>query len=261
MGLLEGKVAIVSGVGPGLGRSIALALAAQGAAVALGARRSAVLDEVAAEIRDAGGRCTSVVTDLTDPAQARALVAAARDEFGSVDVLVNNAFDTNAEYAPLAEADLDRWHDTMQVTYWGTVAMSQAVIPHMSERGSGRIIMIGSLATYRPQPTWGAYIGPKAALLGLVRLLATEVGPAGIRVNCVQPAYIFGPTVEKFLHDSAEARGVDYDTVYDEAAAETALGYLAPSDEVAGSVVFFASDLSAPVTGQILNVNAGSWMN
>jgi NAD(P)-dependent dehydrogenase (short-subunit alcohol dehydrogenase family) len=260
MGLLEGKVAIVAGVGPGLGRSVVLALAEQGAAVVMCARRPDVMDEVAAQIRAGGGRALTQITDLAEPDQVQALVVAAREHFGRIDILVNNAFDTGAEYATVAEADIGRWQKSMQVIYWGTVAMTKAVIPHMTEQGDGRIIMIGSLAVQRPQPTWGSYIGPKAALAGLIRLLATEVGPAGIRVNGVQPAHIFGPTVEKFFHDTAEARGVEYEVVYREAADETSLGYLPPSDEVAGSVVFFASPLSAPVTGQILNVNAGAWM-
>jgi NAD(P)-dependent dehydrogenase (short-subunit alcohol dehydrogenase family) len=261
VGLLEGKVAIVSGVGPGLGRSIALALAEQGAAVVMGARRTDAMDQVHELVQGIGGRSLALVTDLADADQIAALATAARDRFGQIDILVNNAFDTDAEYTTLVDADLGQWQKSMHVTYWGAVAMTQAVIPDMAGQGGGRIVMIGSLAVHRPQPTWGSYVGPKAALGGLVRLLATEIGPLGIRVNGVQPAHIFGPTVEKFFRDMADARGVDYETVYREAASDTSLGYLPPSDEVAGSVVFFASDLSAPVTGQILNVNAGAWMN
>jgi NAD(P)-dependent dehydrogenase (short-subunit alcohol dehydrogenase family) len=161
----------------------------------------------------------------------------------------------------VAEADLSRWQESMRVTYWGTVAMTRAVIPQMTEPGDGRIIMIGSLTVYRPQPTWDSYVGPKAALAGLIRLLAIEVGPVGIRVNGVQPAHVFSPTVEKFFHDAARARGVDDELVYREAADGTSLGYLLMADEVAGSAMFFASPLSTPVTGQILNVNAGAWMS
>jgi NAD(P)-dependent dehydrogenase (short-subunit alcohol dehydrogenase family) len=261
MGMLADKVAVVAGVGPGLGRSVALALAGQGAAVVMGARRPDVMDEVAAQVRANGGQALTQLIDLAEPDQVQALAAAAREQFSRIDILVNNAFDTGAEYTTVAEADLSRWQESMRVTYWGTVAMTQAVIPQMTEQGDGRIIMIGSLAVHRPQPTWGSYIGPKAALAGLIRLLATEVGPAGIRVNGVQPAHIFGPTVEQFFHDTARARGVDYEHIYREAAGETSLGYLPNADEVAGSVVFFASPLSAPVTGQILNVNAGAWMS
>jgi NAD(P)-dependent dehydrogenase (short-subunit alcohol dehydrogenase family) len=261
MGLLEGKVALIAGVGPGLGRSTALRFAAEGAAVVLGARSAHTLDAVAAEITAAGGRCHRARADLSDHAQAAALAAAAHDTFGRLDILVLNAFDTDADYAPLIDADLERWQASMDVSYWGLLRVTQAALPYLQDCGAGRVVVVGSLSAHRPQPTWGSYVGPKAALVGFVRQLAVEAGPHGVRVNAIQPAHIFGPTVEKYFHDVAEQRGVDYATVYREAAQETALGYLPPSDEIAGSIVFLASDLAAPVTGQVLNVNAGAWLN
>jgi NAD(P)-dependent dehydrogenase (short-subunit alcohol dehydrogenase family) len=261
MGLLDGKVALVSGLGPGLGRSVALAFAREGAAVVMAARRADTMTDVAAEITAMGGVALARVTDLAHPQECASLAAAARDEFGRVDILVNNAFDTDAEYAPLAEADLDSWRRSMESTYWSALGLTKAVVAVMRPQPAGRVVMIGSLATHRPQPTWGSYVGPKAALLGMVRLLAVELGPLGIRVNAVQPAHIFGPTVQAFFESTAAARGVPYDAVYDEAASDTAIGYLPSSDEVAGAVLFFACGLSDPVTGQTLNVNAGAWLN
>lgn len=261
MGLLGGKVAIVSGVGPGLGRSIALAFAREGADVALGARRAQVIDEVAAEIDARGGRALALVTDVTDESQCDRLVAAAVERFGGIDVLVNNAFDTEAPYSTLLEADLGAWRRTMESTYWGTLAMTRAATPAMVERGEGRVIMVNTLAIDRPEPTWGPYVGPKAALAGLTRLLATELGPSGIRVNAIHPAFIFGSTVEAYFRQTAEDRGIPYEEVYSEAAATTCLGYLPSSDEVAGSAVFLASDMSRPVTGQALHVNAGTYLS
>jgi NAD(P)-dependent dehydrogenase (short-subunit alcohol dehydrogenase family) len=260
-GLLDGRVGIVAGVGPGLGRSVATAFAREGARVVLAARRSTLIDEVAQEIAAAGGDAHAVATDLADESQCERLVDAAVERFGAVDTLVNNQFDTEASYATLLDADLDAWRRSMDTMYWGTLFVTRAAARVMVDSGGGSVVLINSLSIDRPQPTFGPYVGPKAALAGLTRLLATELGPSGIRVNAVHPAFIFGPTVEGYFRQLAQDSGRTYDEVYAEAAATTALGYLPPSDEVAGSVVFLASDLAKPVTGQALHVNGGTYLH
>jgi NAD(P)-dependent dehydrogenase (short-subunit alcohol dehydrogenase family) len=254
--LLEGKVAIISGIGPGMGRDIALLFAEHGADVVLGARTAERCEAVAEEVRSMGRRAEVVRLDVTDADACAAAASAAVDALGGVDVLVNNAFQ-DGNHRSFEDSSLDEWRATMDVNLWGTLQMTKAVVPAMIERGGGRVVMINSMSTHRIQPRYGAYATSKGALETATKALATELGVHGIRVNGVFPGYIWGPSVEQYFAHQAGKRGISPEEVYREVADETALKYLAPSAEIAGSVLFFASDLSLPVTGQSLGVNAG----
>ena len=121
--------------------------------------------------------------------------------------------------------------------------------------------MINSMSsTNNIEKAYGAYAASKGALSTATRTLAMELGEHGIRVNAVHPGYIMGPNVEIYLEMQAKERGISRDEVYDEIAAQTALGYLAPAAEIAGAAVFFASDLARPITGQAIGVDAGQWI-
>lgn len=258
--LLDGKVAIVSGIGPGMGRDLSLAFAREGADVALGGRTPAKLEEVAAEVEALGRRALPVVCDIADEAACRTAVDRVAAELGRVDVLVNNAFD-GGDATPFVDADLDRWRTTMNVNLWGTLAMTRAAVPHLSAHGDGRVIMINSMSVQRIQKRWGAYVASKGALAAVTKTLALELGELGIRVNAIHPGYIYGDSVEWYFNHLAEKRGISFQEVYDEVAAETCLGYLPHSEEIVGTAVYFASDLAKPVTGQMIGVNAGHWFN
>ena len=230
--LLEGRVGIVSGIGPGLGRSIALAFAREGADVALAARREGPLLDVAREVEALGRRAICVPTDIADAAQCRALVAATHDAFGRLDVLVNNAHLVGPS-APLIESDLDMWRPAMEVNYWGSLALTQAAVPHLRASGDGRVIMINTDAVRVSSSGFGPYTGSKTALLGIVRVLAKELGPMGIRVNSVVPSTTIpsatGEPTAGLVHsaaEQAEARGITPEEVLEELAASRALGYL-----------------------------------
>jgi NAD(P)-dependent dehydrogenase (short-subunit alcohol dehydrogenase family) len=129
----------------------------------------------------------------------------------------------------------------------------------MTEQGDGRIVMINTMSAVRMRPNFGAYTASKAALAAATKILATELGGRGIRVNGVHPGYIWGDSVELYFDHLASRKGITADEQYAEVAAETALGYLPRSSEIAEAVVFFASDMSKPITGQALGVNAGQW--
>ena len=129
----------------------------------------------------------------------------------------------------------------------------------MKERNDGRIVMINSMSAVRTRRNFGAYTTSKAALAAATKILALELGTHGIRVNGVHPGYIWGDSVEQYFHHLADKHGITFDEQYDSVASETALGYLPPSSEIAQSVLFLASDLSKPITGQALGVNAGHW--
>lgn len=259
MSLLEGRTAIVSGVGPGMGRDIALALAEHGADVLLGARTIAKCEAVAEEVEALGRRAVPVSLDITDPESCEAAVATCLDELGSVGVLVNNAYHggTNTMFA---DDDLDRWRKTFEVNTFGTLCMTQAVVPAMKAAGEGRIVMVNTMSTVRIVEKYGAYAASKAALATATKTLAVELGPYGIRVNGIHPGYIWGAPVEFYVNYLAEERGITPEEAYAELASDTCLEYLPHSSEIAGSVVFFASDLSKPVTGQALHVNAGHFL-
>ena len=257
--LLEGKVAIVSGIGPGMGRDISLRLAEEGADVVLGARRTEKSEEVAVEVRALGRRAEVVRLDITDPDACEAAVRTAVDALGGLDILVNNAFQ-DGNRKRFLDAPLEEWRVTMDVNFWGTLQMTRAAVPSMIERGGGRVVMVNTMSAHRIEPAYGAYAASKGALETVTKTLAAELGQDGIRVNGIHPGYIWGDSVEWYFGYLGKKRGISGEEVYREVADETALKYLPHSSEIAGSVVFFASDLSKPVTGQSLDVNCGHWM-
>jgi len=257
--LLEGKVAIISGIGPGMGRDISLLFAEHGADLVLGARTLESCEAVAEEVRALGRSAQPVRLDITDADSCRSAAAAAVDAFGGIDVLVNNAFH-DGNHKSFERSSLDEWKATMDVNLWGTLQMTEAVVPAMVQRGGGHVVMINSMSTHRIQPRYGAYATSKGALETATKALATELGVHGIRVNSVFPGYIWGDKVEAYFEHLAEKEGISPDEYYRRVADDAALKYLPHSREIAGSVLFFACDLSKPVTGQGLGVNAGHWI-
>jgi NAD(P)-dependent dehydrogenase (short-subunit alcohol dehydrogenase family) len=259
-GLLADRVVIVSGIGPGTGRSIALACAREGADVVLAARTVASLEEVAAEVRAQGRRALAVPTDVARAEECRRLAEAARGELGRIDVLVNNAF-RSAPYALVEEASMDDWRAIFEVNLFGSLQLTQAVIPQLRAQGGGAIVMVNSMSVRIIEPRFGGYAASKAALLSAVQTLAKELGASGIRVNSVVPGYIWGPALQRYFAQLARERGTTPEAVYAEIAARTALDRIPDSDEIADAVVFFASDLSRAITGQALDVNAGHFFH
>jgi len=254
--LLAGRVAIVSGVGPGLGRAIALALARAGADVGLGARRAAPLERVAAEIEDLGRRSCAVPTDVTDPDQCRRLADTVASQLGRLDALVNNAFTEEDWHEPFDGFDPARWRAPMAVNCLGSLTLTQAALPHLRGRG-GAVVMISTLSVKNPIPLLAGYAASKRALTDASRVLAEELGPDNIRVNCVAPGHIGGPVLDEYFAWNAERRHVSPETIEAEIAAQNALPRIATPEEIADTVVFLASDLARGVTGQSLDVNCG----
>jgi len=254
--LLAGRTAIVSGVGPGLGRSIAFALAAEGASLGIGARSADYLETLAAELAAGGTDVVACRTDISEPEDCRRFAARVRERLGRVDVLVNNAHQSQPQQR-FDEAELPAWHASMDVNYWGSLAMTQAVVPYMKELGEGRVIMINSMAMARIRPGDGPYVGSKSALSAATRYLATDLGPFGIRVNGVHPGYMLEEKLERHFERVAADRAITPEQARDEVASGARLGYIPSTDEVAGTVVYLASPLSRPVTGQSIHVNAG----
>ncbi len=258
--LLEDKVALVSGVGPGMGRNIALTFAREGADVVLGARTESTLREVAAEVEALERTAVYGVTDVTSESDCTQLADRALSELGRIDILVNNAF-IQPPFETVEDSSVDTWQQAFDVNVFGSVRMTKAVTPHMRSRRSGSIIFIGSMSARRTQPYFGAYSATKSAIISTARVLARELGEHGIRVNSVVPGYIWGPSVQWYFDQLAARRGCSPEEVYAGIASETCLRRLPTSGEIADAVLFFASHLSRVVTGQALDVNAGHWFH
>jgi NAD(P)-dependent dehydrogenase (short-subunit alcohol dehydrogenase family) len=256
--LLQDRTVIVSGVGPGLGREIAVAAARDGARVVMGARTEANLEKASSEIESAGGEVAWKATDITDGEQCDALAALAVERFGRVDALVNCAA-LDAIFGGLEQANWDEWRAGMEVNLFGTMRMSQAVIPHLKERG-GSIVFIGSQAMYWSQVPQAAYAASKSAQLGAIAHLARELGAYRIRVNTVVPSWMWGPPVEMYVDYTAKSQGTDPETVKAGITTQMPLGEIPSDGDVADAVVFFASDRSRMITGQALLVNAGEYI-
>jgi NAD(P)-dependent dehydrogenase (short-subunit alcohol dehydrogenase family) len=257
--LLQGRVCVVSGVGAGTGRAVALAFAREGADLVLACRTERVAQEIAKEVEGAGARAMPVVADITQAADRARLVDSAVKAYGGVDVLVNNAFATGRP-GSIESMDIAKtWRTPFEVNVFGTMLMTQAVIAAMKQRGGGSIVMIGTMAARRPEAGLAGYGASKAALLAATQSLASELGRYKIRVNCVVPGAIDGPHLRVFFKNEAARLGQSETEVVEHFAARAPLDHIATPDEVAAAVLFFASGMSVAITGQSLDVNCGEW--
>jgi NAD(P)-dependent dehydrogenase (short-subunit alcohol dehydrogenase family) len=255
--LLADKVVVVAGIGPGLGRSIALASAREGADVVLAARTASRLDEVAKEVAALGRRGLAVPTDLTDPDAAARLADAARDEFGRVDAMVYNAL-AMPPIKDLCDVSLEAVSAGFDANVVAALRLTRLLVPDLAE-SKGSVVMINSMVVRFSQRTMGPYKLAKAAMLAMAQSLATELGPRGIRVNSVAPGHIWGDSLKWYFGYLAKKRGITPEEVYAETAGPLDLGRLPEPDEIADAAVFLASDMARAITGQCLDVNCGEY--
>lgn len=255
--MLTHKVVVISGVGPGLGTTLAQRCARDGADLVLAARTVERLDEVASQIADAGHRAVAVRTDITDDDEVGKLVDAALGAFGKVDVLINNAFRVPS-MKPLASTTFQHIRDTIELSALGALRLIQAFTPALEE-SRGSIVNVNSMVIRHSQAKYGAYKMAKSTLLAMSQSLATELGEKGIRVNSVAPGYIWGDTLKSYFAHQAGKYGATIDQIYQATAANSDLKKLPTEDEVASAILFLASDLSSGITGQTLDVNCGEY--
>lgn len=246
MSKFAGKVAVVTGASKGIGAAIAKALAKDGAAVVVNyASSKAGADAVVDAITAAGGKAIAVQADVTQAAQARGLVEAAVQQFGRLDVLVNNS--GVYEFAAIEEVTEEHYRRIFDVNVLGVLLATQAASKHLGEGGS--IINISSVVTDVLMPTSAVYSGTKGALNAISGVLANELAPRKIRVNVVSPGYV--------VTEGTHTAGIAGSEMEAGLVAQTPLGRSGQPDDIAGVVAFLASDDARWVTGEVINASGG----
>jgi NAD(P)-dependent dehydrogenase (short-subunit alcohol dehydrogenase family) len=221
----------------------------------LAARSRERLDETAAEIGAAGGAAIVAPSDLRDRADVDALAQRIEAQVGVLDALVANS-GIAGPTAELWKVAPEEWEETMGVNVTGTFLVCRALLPAMVRRGSGSVV-IGSTTGKRPLFGRTPYAASNLALVGLVRTLAVELGPFGVRVNLISPGAVDGPRIESVIRAQADAAGVSYEAIFEEFTKETPLKRLVAPEDVAAAALFLASDAAASTTGEDLNVSGG----
>jgi len=257
--LLEDSVVIVSGVGPGLGRALALEAAGEGAAVVCVARTAAFVTQVTAEIEARGGRALAVAADITSAEDCERVARETDRRFGRLDGLINSAF-TAGIIAPFEDVDLDDWRHTFEVNVFGTLSMIRATLPLLRRDGGGAVVNVNTMSATRPMKNQGGYGGSKAALEFLTRQLAVELGPTGVRLNTVYCGPMIGPNLNAAMELWAQRRGETFDEVKAAVAANMALGRIPEDDDAARAIVMLVSGRAAVVTGAALHATGGVWL-
>ena len=244
---LDGRCALVTGGGRGLGRAIAVALAQAGADVAV-ASRSPEATGVLAEIKSTGRRGAALAVDLHDSAQTRALVERAVDALGRVDILVNNS--GIVRRAPALETSIEDWRAVLQVNLDAVWIVSQAAAQQMSATGGGKIINIASLLSFQGGIRVPAYTAAKHAVTGITKALANELAPLNINVNAIAPGYMVTDNTAALREDAERNRQISE---------RIPAGRWGTPEDLAGAAVFLASRASDYVNGHVLVVDGG-WM-
>jgi 3-oxoacyl-[acyl-carrier protein] reductase len=235
--MLDGKVAFITGAGRGIGRAIAEAFAAQGCAIAAAARTATEVEAVATAIQDGGGKAVGLACDVTDREQVHRAVNEAHDSFGAIGILVNNA--GVAIFKPFHQLSTDEWQQTMNVNLNGAFHCTQAVLPGMMQRRSGRIINISSVAGVKPINKQSAYCASKHALNAMSKVLAMELREFGIAVNAVCP----GGVTTRLAEESMPERDQE--------------GWMTP-DDIAHACLFLASQSARATTDEVIVRRFGS---
>ena len=255
---LENTVAIVTGGAKGMGEAISLTLAREGADLLLAAREVPPLEEVAAKARAMGRRAEVCAADVTDEAQVEAMVGRALAAFGGrIDVLVNVAGVTWPIETPVWKLANDDFDFVISANIRGTFLPMKHVLPTMIERTSGRIINIAGSSGLRGYKYRAAYSSSKWGVRGLTRTAALDVGEYGITVNAVCPGIVHTPRMDRLCHEKAKVRGWTYEQVYHEFVDEMALKRVTTPEDVAGAVLFLASEEGRNVSGQEIVVDGG----
>jgi meso-butanediol dehydrogenase / (S,S)-butanediol dehydrogenase / diacetyl reductase len=247
---LDGRVAVISGGGTGIGAATARLFSREGAKVVVTGRRPGPLQAVAQEV---GGR--AVAGDTADPAHVAEAVASAREAFGGLDVVVANA---GVGFGGAAgEVDDERWGRTFDVNVTGAFRLVRAALPSLLERDRGSIVLVSSVSGLVSGTESAAYVASKAAMIGLAKSLAVDYGPRGIRANALCPGWVITPMGDQSMDDLAQMRGISRKDAYRLATKDIPLRRPATAEEIAACCLFLAGDESSIVTGATLLADGG----
>ena len=255
MGYLEGRVALVTGGGRGIGRAIAIALANEGARVAVTARTATEIESVASEIAATGGEATAVTLDVSDPEAVRRAFGEVRERFGQVDVLVNNAGLGLSALTWRATDEL--WRTVIETNLSGVFYCMREALGPMVERKWGRVINIASIAGKVGAPYIGAYSASKHGVVGLTRSAALEVALHGVTVNAICPGYVDTPMTDGSVATIIEKTGMSADDARKKLESMSPQNRIITSEEVAFITLMLAHDDARGINGQAINVDGG----
>jgi len=250
MGKLDGRVAIVTGGGRGLGKAFCIGLAAEGARILAATNETVGLDQTIEEVRQLGTEAESLLVDVTSDEDMKKMARYAMDRFGRIDILINNA----ALYyglgrKPFHAISCDEWDAVMAVNVKGLWLSTKAVFPYMKEAGKGKIINLASEVFFTGSHGFAHYVATKGAVVGLTRALAIELGPDNICINAVAPGFT----------DTEGSRSIADVNKYD--TSKTPLRRLGTAEDIVGAAVFLSSDAADFITGQTILVDGGRAMH
>lgn len=245
---LIGKVALVTGGSRGIGAAVAMTLANAGATVALTyTRHKREASRVGHRVSQAGSECLIMQADVARPADVRRAVRTVIEHFGKIDILVNNA--GVWKRAAIGSMKEQQWDETIDINLKGTFLFCNAVVPFMKKNRCGRIINIASTAGQRGEPFYSHYAASKGGMIAFTKAIAAELAPSGIIVNCVSPGWVDTDMTSHVVRKGREARAISQGIPR---------GRVASPEEIAGPVLFLASDLANHMVGAVVNVNGGS---
>jgi NAD(P)-dependent dehydrogenase (short-subunit alcohol dehydrogenase family) len=255
LGGLANRVALVTGGGKGIGRAVALRLAADGASVSVWGRERQALDGLVAEVRKGGGKAAAFTCDVADPGQVGMAIEGTRRELGPVDVLVNNA--GIAPSASILKTSLATFKQVLDVNLTGAFLCLQAVLPEMVERRWGRVVNIASTAARTGMRYTSAYCASKHGLLGLTRAAALDIADKGVTINAVCPSWVLTDMVERATGRIAQATHTDAAKALETLRQRNPQGRFLTAEEVADVVAYLCSPGAGGINGQAWSVDGG----
>jgi NAD(P)-dependent dehydrogenase (short-subunit alcohol dehydrogenase family) len=256
MGLLDGRVAIVTGASKGIGREIAQRFAADGAKVICAARTKHLVEETVALIEGKDGDAIAVVADAATETGAQSIVEAGIRHFAFIDSLVNNAGD-GGPTQPVQDYSTEEWLYTLNSCLTSSYMCTRFAVPHIIAAGGGSIVNISSMAGKRGLPYRVGYCAAKAGQIGMTYGLALELGPHKITVNAIAPGAVEGDRIDRMMTEQAHVRGIAVDTVRQRFLDRSPLKRMATADDIASLAVFLCSDQARSISGQCIPVTAG----
>lgn len=242
---LQGRRAVVTGGSRGIGLAIARRLSRNGARVALVSRKREALEQAAASLP---GESLVVAANMNRPEEVAAIIPEVEQAWGGVDVVVNNAA-TNPVFGPLVELGAEAWDKVMDTNVKGPFLLAQAAARGMIDRGAGAIVNIASIGGLEPSPMVGAYCISKAAVIHMTKCLAMELGPHGVRVNCIAPGLVETRFADVLIHTPE---------IHEVSVSRAALGRHGQPEEIAGAAHYLISDASSYMTGQVMVLDGGT---